>query len=169
MSELQLKSEYPVRARQVFDLLRKPAFQEALALRCGALEVQARIVHRQGDLRQIRIERSDPLGELAILPGIAKEVRSVVLQDWDLDRMECRWSRHLLDNGKNTTLEGNLRLEVLGRDTCRLLETTSITVKVPLFGRKLEQRWIERHKTDHAAQVGLMRQQLGTPEPPPAP
>jgi len=51
-----------------------------------------------------------------ILPGIAKEVRSVVLQDWDLDRMECRWSRHLLDNGKNTTLEGNLRLEVLDEE-----------------------------------------------------
>ncbi len=156
MTGFRLVSEYPVRARRLFDLIRKPAFQEAQALALGTVEVQASIASRNGHLVRMRIERADRLR-----PHSDKTIRSVVHYDWDVDRMEGRWSQHHLDRQRQTEAEGLLRVEVRGRDACQLIDEGHIQVRVPLLGRKLEQRALARLESLLPRQREFIGRQLG--------
>lgn len=162
--EFKLQSEYPVPARRLFDMVRAPAFQEAMAFRFGALEVSVTEVEQRGSRIQMKIERTDPGRDLTGRISSSKTERSVVIHDWDLDRMESIWSRHLLDRGKMVALDGNVCIEVLGREASRLVETGTIAIKIPLIGRKLEQKVIDQLEEAHPRRVDFIMQQLGCEE-----
>lgn len=156
MTGFRLVSEYPVRARRLFDLIRKPAFQEAQALALGAVEVQASIVSRNGHLVRMQIERADRLR-----PDTDKTVRAVIHYDWDVDRMEGHWTQHHLDRQRRIEAEGLLRVEVRGRGACQLIDEGHIQARVPLLGRKLEQRALARLEASLPRQRELIERQLG--------
>ena len=164
MTNFRLVSEYPVGARRLFDMVRKPAFQEAMALRFGAIEANATIVERSGNIEQMRIERSDPRRDLlgAFMPSRTES--SVVLHDWNLDRLESRWSRHLLDRGKTVSVDGTVQVEVMGKDACRLVEAGQVTIRIPIIGRKLENKVIAELKKMLPARVDFIMRQLGCHE-----
>ena len=127
--DFELVSEYPVTARKLFDLLRTPAFQEALALRFGALEVTVGEVVRNRDILRMKVDQVDP-GQVRD----GKRERFVAEFEWDLDRLESRWKRIYPDYGKKVQIEGRLSAEILGREACRLVESFSVTIKTPLSG-----------------------------------
>ena len=164
MAEFKLVSEYPVRARLLFDLVRKPAFQEAMALRFGALEVTASEFARKGDILQMKIERTDPVRDFVGRLTSGKTERSVIIHDWNLDRLESHWTRHFLDRGRTVSAEGSVRVDVLGREACRLVEDGIITIKIPLLGRMLEQRVIDKLTEMQPMRVDFIMKQLGCKE-----
>jgi len=164
MAEFQLVSEYPVRARRLFDTVRKPAFQEALALRFGALEVNAFIVATHDDQVHMRIERVDPRRDLAGGLSAEKTERSIIEHRWDLDRMESRWTRELPDRGRLVSAEGSVRIEVLGRRACRMLEEGTVHIRIPLIGKKLEQRVVDELTEVQPSKVDFIMRQLGCSE-----
>ncbi len=161
MTEFQLVSEFPVRARTLFDTIRKPAFQEALALRFGALEVNAAVLSTRDEVVHMRIERVDPKRELSGAPSRTKTEVSIIEHHWDLDRMESRWTRELPERGRLVSAEGSVRIEVLGREACRMLEDGTIRIRIPLLGKKLEQRVSEHLSEEQPSKVDFIMRQLG--------
>ncbi len=161
VEKLQLLSEYPVRARRLFDLIRKPAFQEALALRSGAIEVHAQELKRSGDYMKIIIERTDPRLDKHGHPKEGKTSISQVIQRWDLDRMDHRWEMKSQEGLGRLEAEGTVRIDVMGRDACRMSEEIFVTVKIPLFGKRIEQQIIERISEEHPTRVDFIMAQLG--------
>ncbi|MBN2497490.1 MAG: DUF2505 family protein [Deltaproteobacteria bacterium] len=163
MAEFELVSEFPVPARRLFDLVRTPAFQEAMAFRFGASEVSVTEMEHKGDKVQMRIERADPKLDLTGKPSAGKLERSVILHDWDLPRMSSRWSRHYLDRGQMVTVEGTIRIEPKGDEACRLVEKGIVDIKIPLLGRSLEKRVIAKLEEHQPERVDFIMRNLGVP------
>ena len=161
MAEFQLISDYPVRARTLFDLVRKPAFQEAMALRFGALEVHAEVLSTSAERAHMRIERTEPKRDMSGKPHATKTERSIIEHHWNLDRMESRWTRELPDRGKLVSVAGTVRIEVLGREACKMVEDGVIKIRIPTLGKKLEQRVVDELKEMHPARVEFIKKQLG--------
>lgn len=162
--DLELVSEYPVTARKLFDLLCTPAFQEALALRFGALEVTAREVAKEGSLLRMKIDQVDPGRDMRGRVDQRKQERFVVECEWDLDRLESRWKRTYPDHGQKVQIEGRLSAEVLGREACRLVESFSVNIKIPLVGKSIEKKICETLQEIQPRRVDFIMKRLGVSE-----
>jgi hypothetical protein len=159
MESYRLESEYPVRARRLFDLLRSPACQEAVALVRGAQEVSSQTLERKGAILPLKLELSLPSWDLL---GRARGLEPVVEhQDWDADALACRWERHFLERGQAVAWEGEWQLHVLGPEACRLVEDGRIDIRVPLVGHKVERAALEDLQARHPRVVDLLLRQLG--------
>ena len=157
--DFELVSEYPVTARKLFSLLRTPAFQEALALRFGALEVTVGEVVRNRDILRMRIDQVDP-GRV----HDGKRERFVAEYEWNLDRLENRWKRVYPDYGKKVEIEGRLSAMILGKEACRLVESFSVTIKTPLVGKCAEKNIYENLQEIQPQRVDFIMKRLGITE-----
>lgn len=162
--EFELVSEYPVTARKLFDLLRAPAFQEALALRFGALEVSAGEAFGEGDLLRMKMEQVDPGRDMRGRVDRGKRERFVVEFEWDLDRMESAWRRFYPQHGSKMRIEGRLAVEVLGREACRLVERFTVDIRTPLVGKAVEKKIIETMQEIQPRRVDFIMKRLGISE-----
>jgi hypothetical protein len=161
MPTVELISEYPVPARRVFELIRSPAFQEAVALRGGAQEVVASEVRRREDLLQVRIEESRRPAEEAACSPREPAGRSVTLHDFDCSGLSSRWTRHQMDQGQAASIEGELVVEPRGEEACRVVERAQVEIKHPVLGRALERRLVSELQALFTARADLLVQQLG--------
>ena len=159
--EFTLVSEYPVTARKLFGLLCTPAFQEALALRFGALEVTAEQVTKDGSLLRMRIDQVDTGQDLMGRTDESKRERFVTEYEWDLDR---HWKRTYPDHGSKVQIEGRLSAEVLGREACRLVESFSVNIKFSLVGKSIEKKISETLQEIQPRRVDFIMKQLGISE-----
>lgn len=125
------------------------------------MEVHAEEIRRSGDYMKMKIERSDPRLDKNGHPKPGKASSSLVIQRWDLDRMDQKWEMKSTDGMGRLVAEGIVRIDVMGREACRMSEEIFVTVKIPLFGKKLEQRIIERIRNEHPARVDFIMAQLG--------
>ena len=162
--DFTLVSEYPVTARKLFDLLCKPAFQEALALRFGALHVTAEEVSKEGSLLRMKIDQMDPGRDMLGRVCEGKRERFLAEYEWDLDRLESRWKRTYPDHGKKVQIEGRLSAEVMGREACRLTESFSVNIKTPLVGKSIEKKICETLQEIQPRRVDFTMKRLGISE-----
>ncbi|HOX43319.1 MAG TPA: hypothetical protein PK668_06965 [Myxococcota bacterium] len=162
MESYRLESEYPVPARRLFDLLRSPACQEALALVRGAQEVSAQALEQRGAVRPLELELSLPGWDVLGRPRGAERV--VEHQDWDADGLAGRWVRHFRERGQAVVWEGEWQLHVLGPEACRLVEVGQIEIRTPLVGRKVERAALAELQARHPRVVDLLLRQLGALE-----
>jgi len=161
MQEFEFTSEYAVQAESLFGLLRKPAFQEALALSFGALEVTAGDPEEKGGVLKMKIERLDP-GWNVIGAGLkGKPRRAVIIHDWHLAEMHSEWSQYYLDQGKNVFIEGETRVEPKGEEACRMIESGSFEFRLPVVGRNTEKKLRARLDEVHPRRVDFIMQRLG--------
>jgi len=162
MQSTRLESEFPVPARRLFELLRSPACQEALALTRGATEVTAELLSRKGPLQPLKLELGIPGWDLL---GRARAGERVVEhQDWDTDGLACRWVRHFLDRGQAVSWQGEVELHVLGPEACRLVETGRLEIRLPLVGRRVERALCQELEARQGRVVALLMRQLGVQE-----
>jgi hypothetical protein len=162
--DFELVSEYPVTARTLFDLLRSPAFQEALAFHFGAHSVSAWDEGRKGDVLYMRIEQEDPGRDLMGRLSKSKTESSVVIHEWNLATLESHWTQHLLNHGRKVHIEGHLRVEPKGEEACRLVERGIIEINVPLLGRTLEKRIQSKIFEIQPRRVDFIMRRLGLSE-----
>lgn len=161
MHEFEFSSEFPVTPAKLFALLGSPAFQEALALRFGALEASAEEVGRNGDVVKMKIELLDRGFGLmgAVLKG--KPLRAAVLYDWDFSDLTGCWNRYFIDHGRNIQIEGRLRVEPMGDEACRMSESGRLEVKLPLVGRGIEKKLALKLEQVHPRRVDFILRRLG--------
>ncbi len=161
MQQFELVSEYSTTALKLFNLLRTPAFQEALAFRFGALEVKAVEIEKKSSLTRMKIERLDP--GWSVMGGLVKgkPVRAVVIHDWNTATMQNEWNRYFLDQGKKMTIEGKITVEPMGAEACRMIESGLIEIKTPLLGKGLEKKLYSKLQEVQPRRVDFIMQRLG--------
>ncbi|HUU02464.1 MAG TPA: DUF2505 family protein [Myxococcota bacterium] len=140
MHEFEFISEFPVPPVKLFILLMTPAFQEAMALRFGALEVSANEIGRTAEVVKMKIELLDSGWGLmgAVIKG--KPLRATMLYDWNMSDMTGNWNRYFIDHGRNVEIEGLIRVEAMGDEACRMTESGRVEIKLPLVGKGIEKK-----------------------------
>ena len=161
MHEFEFSSEFPVTPAKLFALLGSPAFQEAMALRFGALEASAEEIGRRGDVVKMKIDLLDRGFGLmgAVIAG--KPLRAAIVYDWDFGDFSGCWNRYFIDHGRNIQIEGRLRVEPMGDEACRMTESGRLEVKLPLVGRGMEKKLAARLVQVHPRRVDFIMRRLG--------
>ncbi len=161
MHEFEFSSEFPVPPVKLFSLLRTPAFQEAMALRFGALEASANEIGRTADVVKMKIELLDPGWGLmgAVING--KPLRATVLYDWNMSDMTGNWNRYFIDHGRNVEIDGLIRVDAMGDEACRMTESGRLEIKLPLIGRGIEKKLAAKLEDVQPKRIDFILKRLG--------
>jgi hypothetical protein len=161
MYEFEFSSEFPVPPAKLFTLLKTPAFQEAMALRFGALEASANEIGRPAGVVKMKVELLDSGWGLmgAVIKG--KPLRATVLYDWSINDMTGVWNRYFIDHGRNVEIEGLIRVEAMGDEACRMTESGRVEIKLPLVGKGIEKKLAARLEDVQPKRVDFILNRLG--------
>ena len=130
-------------ARDLWEVLHTPAFEAHLARAIGLAEYTELEREESEDAvyRRIRVVPSIPGGFRSLLRGVgANEKVSYIEEQWrSRTEMTVRWEMTPSVLADRAKIQGLIRIEPLGKASCRRILEGAVKVRIPVLGRPIEQ------------------------------